>query len=255
MSQSDSNRSSSSSIYSSPSAVASNIRLVNQGADLHDNLSGSPGVHQSRNQLTRTPMEQSPRGQRTELVLQRGIYSSAGIGASQWLQNIETIIQYHFRDPDLLEEALESPGSGITCVGSSHRHLDDGNRGFSIVGEAAMKLVLKDQCYLFQVSNGDARKFMNKMLSRRHLDQLGRKTKIEKYIRPRKPLQPSKRRNILALLKDDVQAEDKSRTVARAMRAIIGAVFYDGGLEAVRKVMGKLDLTFKVPDAYRVHYA
>ncbi|KAH8813122.1 ribonuclease III domain-containing protein [Xylogone sp. PMI_703] len=256
MSQSGSNRSSPSSLYSQESKASpkqpGGARGISQSRSM--STSREPLPH-CNNESTSVRIEQSSRGQRTGLVLPRGIYSSAGTGASQWLPAIETIIQYHFQDPDLLEEALESPGSGITCVGLSHRHLDDGNRGFSIIGEAAMKLVLKDQCYLFHVSNGDASKFMDKILSRRHLDQIGRKTKIEKYIRPRKPLQPSKRRNILALLKEDVQTEDRSRTVARAMRAIIGAVFYDGGLEAVRKVMGILDLSFKAPDAYRLHYA
>lgn len=95
-------------------------------------------------------------GQRTELVLPRGIYSSPGIGASQWLQYIEKALDYCFQNPDLLEEALESPESGITCVGISHRHLDDGNIGFSVVGEAAMKLVLKDQCYVFQIPPGSS---------------------------------------------------------------------------------------------------
>lgn len=60
-------------------------------------------------------------------------------------------------------------------------------------------------------------------------------------------LRPTKRRNILALLKDDVQREDPSRTVARAMRAIAGAIYYDGELDEVRKFMHKLNLTILPP--------
>ena len=58
------------------------------------------------------------------------------------------------QNPDLLEEALESPGSGVNCVGKSHRHFSDGNRGLANVGEMVMKLVLTDQCYLFKVPDG-----------------------------------------------------------------------------------------------------
>jgi dsRNA-specific ribonuclease len=41
------------------------------------------------------------------------------------------------------------------------------------------------------------------------------------------------------------EAEDPSRTAARAMRAIIGAIYYDGGLQAARRVMAELGLIIK----------
>lgn len=42
----------------------------------------------------------------------------------------------------------------MTCVGTSHRHFNDGNRGLANVGAAVMKLVLRDQCYLFKIPDG-----------------------------------------------------------------------------------------------------
>jgi hypothetical protein len=100
------------------------------------------------------PSHQESGGHRTEPTLARGVYSSAGDGQSQWLLAIQVILQYEFTNPDLLEEALESPGSGVNCVGKSHRHFTDGNRGLANVGEMVMKLVLKDQCYLFKIPDG-----------------------------------------------------------------------------------------------------
>jgi hypothetical protein len=73
---------------------------------------------------------------------------------ANWKRVVQSIIGYEFGDVDLLEEALESPDSGVTCVGKSHRHFLDGNRGLAGVGEAAMRLVLRDQCYLFKVPEG-----------------------------------------------------------------------------------------------------
>jgi len=67
---------------------------------------------------------------------------------------MQIILQYQFTNTDLLEEALESPGSGVSCVGDSHRHFTDGNRGLANAGEAVMKLVLKDQAYLFKIPEG-----------------------------------------------------------------------------------------------------
>ncbi len=70
-------------------------------------------------------------------------------------------------------------------------------------------------------------------------------TKIEKFVRRKKPLRPTKRKNILSLMKDDVSREDPLRTAARAMKAVMGAVYYDGGLQAARRVMAELALIIK----------
>lgn len=59
-----------------------------------------------------------------------------------------------FGDVDFPEEALESPGSDVTCVGKSDRHFLDGDAGLAKVGMEVTKLVLREQCYLFQVPGG-----------------------------------------------------------------------------------------------------
>jgi hypothetical protein len=66
-----------------------------------------------------------------------------------------TVLGYTFRDEDLLEEALESVGSGVLVVGASRRVCEAGNRELGVVGEAVMGLVLRDQCYLFRIPQGD----------------------------------------------------------------------------------------------------
>ncbi|RDL32944.1 uncharacterized protein BP5553_08383 [Venustampulla echinocandica] len=186
-------------------------------------------------------------GHRSTNIPPRGVAILAGSAESEWLRIIQTIIQYTFKNPDLLEEALESPNSGVTCVGQSHRHFEDGNRGLAKVGQSAMKLLLRDQCYLFQIPEGDAEKIISDMIHFRNLDQLGRTTKLERFVRPKLYLRPTRRRNPLWLLKDDVQREDPSRTIARAVCAIIGAAYYDGGLEAAKGVMAELDLVINMP--------
>lgn len=83
----------------------------------------------------------------------------------------------------------------------------------------------------------------------RNLDSIGRLSQIEKFVRAMMPIRTAKKRNIFSLLKDDVVREDPSRTIARAMRAIIGAVYYDGQLAAARRVMAELDLIIKLPES------
>jgi hypothetical protein len=84
--------------------------------------------------------------------LPRGIYTSFGPRASSlYLPTIQTILYYQFKTPDLLEEALESPGSGVTATANGKRRFLDGNKGLAIVGEGVMKLMLKDLAYLYHM--------------------------------------------------------------------------------------------------------
>lgn len=91
---------------------------------------------------------------RQEPRLTRGVTASARADASSWRESVEDIIGYRFNDPDVLEEALESPGSGVTCVGERHRYFTDGNLGLAAVGWAVMELDLRDQCYLYKIPPG-----------------------------------------------------------------------------------------------------
>jgi dsRNA-specific ribonuclease len=90
------------------------------------------------------------------------------------------------------------------------------------------------------------------MLSITNLNNIGRNSKhggsIERMVRPRAPIRRSKRNNVLELLKDDVKGigQDQNRQIARAIKAIIGAVYFDGGFEAARRVMAQLTLTIRL---------
>ena len=124
----------------------------------------SANYHQSSTTIVGEPSSPDPKtferhwtapstsgGERVAFNTTRGVRTSAGAGSSQWQLAMETVIQYNFQNPDLLEEALESPGSGVVVVGKHNRVCEEGNKGLAIVGESVMKMVLKDQCYLFKV--------------------------------------------------------------------------------------------------------
>jgi hypothetical protein len=86
-------------------------------------------------------------------ILPRGVlHQPLPETALRWREAVEQILGYVFNDPDLLEEALEAPGSGVMYVGGgagrTPRFLDkEGNRGMAMVGEKAMELVLMEVCY------------------------------------------------------------------------------------------------------------
>jgi hypothetical protein len=216
---------------------------------------------------------QSSGGKRTETKHQRGCVSRAlEEDQANWKKIVQDIIAYKFRDVDLLGEALESEGSGMATVGKNQRHFLDGNKGLAKVGEVAMTLVLRDQCYLFRVHEGkhflsnpnrrgkqtdriwidDAKKTIKKMMEDYDdLYQLGMTTKLQQYIRPRAPLRPSQKWSFMANIKDDFQGlgKDAPRAVAIGIKALIGAVYFDGGYESTRRVMAHLGHIGKLSEA------
>ena len=97
------------------------------------------------------------RGERLEIYYPRGVTSSAGPkeAQDQWLPAVQIIIAYEFINPDLLEEALESPKSGVAVVGSGRRSIPDGNAGMSALGHSLMEFILMHQCYIFRIPAGE----------------------------------------------------------------------------------------------------
>jgi len=104
-----------------------------------------PEGSQARESNTREP----PSHRRALWVPKRGVYTPAGPLSDHWFSIIATTIQYEFKNPDLLEEALESPGSGVGVVGLSCRTVGpDGNKPLANLGEAAMLAELRAEGYL-----------------------------------------------------------------------------------------------------------
>ncbi|KAG0651720.1 Ribonuclease III [Hyphodiscus hymeniophilus] len=195
---------------------------------------------------------QASGGQRTEFKHQRGcVMPRASIdNQARWKRRVQDILEYDFRDVDLLEEALESPGSGVTVVGKSTRHFLDGNSGLAKVGEAAMTLVLRDQCYLFYRTEKESEDAINSIIENRNLHLVGMSTTLQQYIRPHAPIRPSQSRSIFGNIKHEVKAirSDPVRSISNGIKAIIGAVYFDSGYDTARRVMAHLGLIIKLPE-------
>ncbi|TEY40048.1 hypothetical protein BOTCAL_0439g00060 [Botryotinia calthae] len=159
-----------------------------------------------------------------------------------WLPIMQSFLSYTFNNPDILEEALETPKNGVTCVGKSMRICLDGNEGLAKLGEMAIRLVMREQFYLFSIPEVQASQILNRILSR---VSLAAYPTIASCIRPQ-PSVPMSFRNIMELVKEDTR-EDNTRVISRAVKAVIGAVYLDGGIESAKKIMENLQMGIKLP--------
>lgn len=84
----------------------------------------------------------------------RGVYEYSDADQEIYFEApIETILGYIFNDKDLLEEALESPGSSRRCVGDSHRNLGlNGNLAMANRGQAMMEGIIRADCEAMNIT-------------------------------------------------------------------------------------------------------
>ncbi|TGO11803.1 hypothetical protein BTUL_0101g00240 [Botrytis tulipae] len=172
----------------------------------------------------------------------RGVAHSNPATNRNWLPIMQSFLSYTFINPDILEEALETPKNGVTCVGKSMRICLDGNEGLAKLGEMVIRLVMREQFYLFSIPEVQASQILNRTLSRTSLSAY---PTIASCIRPQ-PSVPISFRNIIELVKEDTR-EDTTRIISRAVKAVIGAVYLDGGIESAKKIMENLQMGIKLP--------
>ncbi|KAF7960838.1 hypothetical protein EAE96_000510 [Botrytis aclada] len=195
-------------------------------------ISASPSITNPTTRITRLPP--------------RGIAHINPATNKNWLPILQSFLSYTFTNPDILEEALETPKNGVTCVGKSMRICLDGNEGLAKLGEMAIRLVMREQFYLFSIPEVQASQILNRILSRTSLSAY---PTIASCIRPQ-PSVPISFRNIIELVKEDTR-EDNSRVISRAVKAVIGAVYLDGGIESVKRIMENLQMGIKLPPGSR----
>ncbi|KAF7938836.1 uncharacterized protein EAE98_001174 [Botrytis deweyae] len=195
-------------------------------------ISNSTSITNSTNRIIRLPP--------------RGVSHFNPATNKNWLPILQSFLSYTFTNPDILEEALETPKNGVTCVGKSMRICLDGNEGLAKLGETAIRLVMREQFYLFSIPEVQASQILNRVLSRTSLSAY---PTIASCIRPQ-PSVPISFRNIIELVKEDTR-EDNTRVVSRAVKAVIGAVYLDGGIESAKKIMENLQMGIKLPPGSR----
>jgi ribonuclease III len=134
---------------------------------------------------------------------------------------LETCLGYSFLNPLLLAEALTHPSLAY----ETHRtHFD--NQRLEFLGDAVLQLVLTHELYdQFEMFNeGNLTKLRARMVSRSALAIYARRLPLGEHL-------------FLGKGEEMSGGRERASTLADAFEALIGAIYLDGGLEAVRKVL------------------
>jgi ribonuclease III len=134
------------------------------------------------------------------------------------LHTLQTEIQYTFRDPALLRQALTHPS-----VAHEQGRLVQHNQRLEFLGDAVLGLVLTRELYdkFPNVSEGPLTKARAQMINRRTLAEQARQIGLQDHL-------------ILSRGEEANRGRSRASALADAFEALIGAVFLDGGFEEAR---------------------
>ena len=168
----------------------------------------------------------SPRNEGAAAVSPGGPERDVGKGAAE---DLERVLGHRFGHPELLRQAL-THRSLASEEGDREREPGDApvedNERLEFLGDAVVGLVVAESMYrrFPELTEGALTRMRGALVSRKNLADVARRLDLGAYLRLGRGEERSGGRSKTALL-------------ANAMEAVIGAVFLDGGLEAVRQVI------------------
>ena len=134
------------------------------------------------------------------------------------LNTLQTEIQYQFRNPALLRQALTHPS-----VAHEQGRMVQHNQRLEFLGDAVLGVVLTRELYdkFPDVSEGPLTKARAQMINRRTLAEQARQINLQNHL-------------ILSRGEEANRGRGRASALADAFEALIGAVFLDGGFEEAR---------------------
>jgi ribonuclease-3 len=132
---------------------------------------------------------------------------------------LQSEIQYQFKDPSLLVQALTHP-SVAHEQGRVVRH----NQRLEFLGDAVLGLVLTRELYdkFPEVSEGPLTKARAQMINRHTLAEQARQIALQDYL-------------ILSRGEEANLGRSRASALGDAFEALLGAIFLDGGFDQVRE--------------------
>ena len=143
------------------------------------------------------------------------------------MQSLEDRLCYKFRNSLLMAEALTHPSLAYE---SQRPHFD--NQRLEFLGDAVLQLVLTEHLFhLFpEFPEGWLTKLRARLVSRRALSRFAADIELGDYV-------------MLGKGEESTGGRRRSSTLADAFEALVGAVYLDGGMDAVRQVVMRVCAT------------
>jgi ribonuclease-3 len=136
------------------------------------------------------------------------------------IEQIESVIGYHFTDPFLLYRSLKHRSYSQAVEGT----IDLSNERLEFLGDSVFNMVISHTVFEenpdFQ--EGDLTKLKSTLVSKTSAETAARMAGIDRFI-------------LLSDSEEDAGGRNRVSIIADTYEAIIGAIFLDGGLEEARK--------------------
>ena len=140
---------------------------------------------------------------------------------------LQRALGHEFSSPKLLQQAMthSSQAREMEAQRSAAERVDD-NEQLEFLGDAVLSLVTTEELYrrFPQFSEGQLSKLRAHLVSKNHLIHIAERLELGKYLRLGRGEEKSGGRSKSALLVD-------------ALEAVLGAVYLDAGLEAIRSII------------------
>lgn len=145
---------------------------------------------------------------------------------SRDITDLEQTLDYHFTRRELLEQALTHTSQAREMeIALAGRRVGD-NEQLEFLGDAVLGLITTEELFqrFPQYREGELSKLRAHLVSEKHLIRVAQVLEFGEYLRLGRGEEKSGGRNKTALLVD-------------ALEAVLGAMYLDGGLEIVRRVV------------------
>lgn len=137
---------------------------------------------------------------------------------------LEKLLDYKFRNPLLLQEAVSHPSlrGNSSFSGKDYERLE-------FLGDAVVNLIIAQILYTKfpDVNEGDLAKMRAYLISRDFMVQKAKELNLGEHI-------------IMAFGEESSGGRENSNNLENVLEAIIGAIYLDGGIDVVSKLVEKL---------------
>lgn len=141
------------------------------------------------------------------------------------LDELECCLDYHFKNPALLQQAITHKSYLNEARGKSQKD----NERFEFLGDAVLDLIISQDLLLNypDTPEGELSKMKSRIVSETALAKVAKRLEIGRFL-------------LLGRGEEINQGRTKPSLLANTLEAILAAIYLDGGLEAANQVIEKI---------------